>query len=193
MSVADAALMLNVLSLADARDWTALPYDARDYTEGLNDGVRGLRIAWSPTLGHATVDAEVAAACARGVAKLAELGAVVEAVDPGFEDPIDIATGLWFLGAWTVWNGLTPQQQAVADPDFAAQAQAGSTLSALAVQQLHLRRGALGSLMRQFMERFDVLVTPHRRYSRVRGAPGRALAMDARRCSGGRLSPIRST
>ncbi|HZH07992.1 MAG TPA: amidase family protein, partial [Lautropia sp.] len=179
MSVADAALLLNVLSMPDARDWTSLPYDARDYTVGLNDGVRGLRIAWSPALGHAKVDPEVAAACERGVARFAELGAVVEAVDPGFADPIDIATGLWFLGAWTLWNNLTPQQQAVADPDFAVQAQAGSTLSALDVQQLHMRRGALGSLMRQFMQRFDLLVTPSVAIPAFEAHPAGHSTMDA--------------
>ena len=49
----DAALMLNVLTQPDARDWTSLPYDPRDYTVGLDDGIRGLRIALSPTLGYA--------------------------------------------------------------------------------------------------------------------------------------------
>src|SRR6185436_18692727 len=44
--VADAALMLNVLALPDARDWHALPFDARDYRTGLEHGVRDLRIAW---------------------------------------------------------------------------------------------------------------------------------------------------
>lgn len=160
MSVADAALMLNVLSQPDTRDWTSLPFDGRDYTVGLNDGVRGSRIAWSPTLGYAHVDPEIAAACARGIEKLAELGAHVEAVDPGFENPLDITTGLWFVGAWTLWNTLTAEQQAVADPDFAAEAQLGSELTALDVQRLQLRRGTLGSLMRQFMQRFDLLVTP---------------------------------
>ena len=58
MSVADAALMMNVLKRPDARDWTSLPYDASDYTIGLDDGIRGLRIAFSPTLGYAKVDAE---------------------------------------------------------------------------------------------------------------------------------------
>ena len=36
----------------------------------------------------------------------------------------------------------------------------GEPLSNLAVQRLVLRRGELGSRMRQFMEHFDVLVTP---------------------------------
>jgi aspartyl-tRNA(Asn)/glutamyl-tRNA(Gln) amidotransferase subunit A len=36
----------------------------------------------------------------------------------------------------------------------------GERYSALEVQRLNLRRGALGSLMRQFMERHDLLLTP---------------------------------
>ena len=161
MSVRDAALMLNVLKQPDARDWTSLPPDPTDCTVGLDDGIRGLRVAWSPTLGYARqVHPEVAAACARAVAQLAELGAHVEALDPGFDDPLDICTGLWFVGSWTLWNTLDPEQQAVTDPDFAAQAQLGSSFSALDVQRLQLRRGALGALMRQFMQRFDLLVTP---------------------------------
>ena len=161
MGVRDAALMMNLLAQPDARDWTSLPFDGRDYTAGLEDGVQGLRVAWSPRLGYAQhVHPEVAAACAAAVRKLSDLGAQVEEVDPGFEDPLDICTGLWFVGAWTVWNTLTPPQQAVTDPDFAAEAHIGSGYSALQVQQLNIRRGLLGSLMRQFMQRFDLLVTP---------------------------------
>ncbi len=161
MSVRDAALMLNVLSQPDARDWTSLPADGCDYTAGLEEGIRGLRIAWSPTLGYAkNVDVQVAAACDRAAHRLAELGAHVEAVDPGIEDPLEITSGLWFVGAWTLWNTLTAAQQTLTDPDFAAEARLGSGFSALDVQQLQLRRGALGSHLRQFMQRFDLLVTP---------------------------------
>ncbi|WP_342130112.1 amidase [Hydrogenophaga sp. OTU3427] len=161
MDVRDAALMMNVLKEPDARDWTSLPPDPADYLQGLDDGIRGWRIAYSPTLGYArNVHPEVAAAVAAAVLQLADLGAVVEQVDPGFDDPLDITTGLWFLGAWTVWNTLNAEQQALTDPDFRAEAEIGARYSALQVQQLNQRRGALGSQMRQFMTRFDLLVTP---------------------------------
>ena len=160
MSVADAALMMNVLKKPDARDWTSLPADASDYTIGLEDGVRGLRIAYSPTLGHARVHPEIAAAVEQAVRDLEALGAHVEKLDPGFEDPLDITTGLWFVGAHTVWSGLTPAQQAQVDPDFRAEAELGTRYSALDVQRLNLRRGELGSHMRRFMQRFDLLATP---------------------------------
>jgi len=160
-SVRDAALMLNVMKRPDARDWTALPPDDSDCTAGLDDGIRGLRIAFSPTLGYAkNVHPEVAAAVAAAVRGLEGLGAHVEAVDPGIDDPLDICTGLWFTGAWTVWNTLTPAQQALADPDFAAEAELGGRLSLLDVQRLQLRRGALGSHMRQFMQHWDLIATP---------------------------------
>jgi aspartyl-tRNA(Asn)/glutamyl-tRNA(Gln) amidotransferase subunit A len=161
MSVADAALMMNVLKRPDARDWTSLPPDPADYLEGLEGGIRGLRIAYSPTLGYArNVDAEVAAAVDAAVRDLEALGAAVERTDPGFADPLEITTGLWFHGAWAIWSALTPAQQKVVDPDFRAEAELGANLGALDVHRLHVRRGELGSQMRRFMERFDLLATP---------------------------------
>jgi len=161
MSVADAALMMNVLKQPDARDWTSLPYDPTDYTIGLNDGVRGLRVAWSPTLGYARdVHPDIAAACEKAAATFASLGAHVAAVDPGFEDPLEITTGLWFVGAVAVWDSLTAEQQAMADPDFVAEVELGKTVSTADLMRLTMRRIALGTHMRQFMQRYDLLVTP---------------------------------
>jgi aspartyl-tRNA(Asn)/glutamyl-tRNA(Gln) amidotransferase subunit A len=180
MSVADAALTMNVLKRPDARDWTSLPPDASDYTVGLGDGVRGLRIAFSPALGHAKVHPEIAAAVAAAVAELESLGAHVEAVDPGFEDPLEITTGLWFAGAHAIWSALTAAQQQLVDPDFRAEAELGAAYSALDLHQLALRRGALGSHMRQFMRRFDLLATP------AVAVP----AFDARPAGPSRMDPV---
>ncbi|MEY2781921.1 MAG: Acylamidase [Pseudomonadota bacterium] len=161
LSVADAALMLNVMAQPDARDWTSLPFEGRDYTVGLNDGVRGLRMAYSPRLGHVkNLDPEIAESVERGVEVLRSLGAQVEAVDPGFSDPLHISTGLWFAGAATLWRGLSEAQREKSDPDFAAEAKLGEALDIGHVHALNMERGLLGSQMRQFMTQWDVLVTP---------------------------------
>jgi aspartyl-tRNA(Asn)/glutamyl-tRNA(Gln) amidotransferase subunit A len=161
MSVRDAALMMNVLTQPDARDWHSLPPEECDYTQGLEAGIGGLRVAWSPRLGYAKhVDLEVAAACEQAAHRLTDLGAHVEAVDPGIEDPLEVTCGLWFVGAFTLWSTLSAAQQTLTDPDFAAEARLGEGFSALEVQQLNLRRGALGSHLRQFMQRYDLIVTP---------------------------------
>src|SRR5688500_18920330 len=97
--VTDAALMLTVLSLPDARDWHALPYEARDYRAGIDAGVQDLRIAYSSNLGYAEVDAEVSDMVKKAVSVFEDLGAKVEQKNPGFADPAPVFTTHWFSGA----------------------------------------------------------------------------------------------
>src|SRR6185312_11186850 len=98
-TVDDAALMLDVLSGPDARDWSALPPPTGQFRDHLGDGVAGRRVAFSPTLGYVEVDDEVAAAVRAAVEVLAGLGAHVFEVDPGFADPVRAYHVLWFSGA----------------------------------------------------------------------------------------------
>ncbi len=89
MSVADAALMMNVLKQPDARDWTSLPADATDYLDGLDDGIAGLRVAFSPTLGYAgNVDPQVAAAVAAAADELVDARRPCRGRRPGLRRPV---------------------------------------------------------------------------------------------------------
>ncbi|MEO8717673.1 MAG: amidase, partial [Burkholderiales bacterium] len=133
-TVADAALMLNVLSLPDARDWHALPYDARDYRIGLDDGVRGLRIAYSPDLGYAKVDKEIAALVKKAAQVFADLGAHVDEVDPGFEDQQPTFTLHWFPGAAYVVRSIPEAKRKLMDPGLLEVARAGEKFSVKEIQ-----------------------------------------------------------
>ena len=180
MTVEDVALMMNSISQPDARDWTSLPFDGTDHMELLDFGVRGLRVAYSPTLGYANhVHPEIAAATAQAAQHLHHLGAFVEQVDPGIDDPLDITTGLWFAGAYQVWQTLSPAQQALTDPDFAAEAALGAKLDANALHQLNQRRGVLGSHLRQFMQRFDLILTPSTAVTAFKALPAGHSPMDS--------------
>jgi aspartyl-tRNA(Asn)/glutamyl-tRNA(Gln) amidotransferase subunit A len=159
-SVSDAALMLDVLALPDSRDWFALPYDGRDYRIGLEDGVRGLRIAFSPTLGFAAVEPEVAELVASAAAAFAELGARVEQVDPGFEDPIAVFRTHWYVGAANLLRGFTGEQRAKMDPGLQEISAAGERTPLMDYLAAVNRRGELGARMRRFHETFDLLLTP---------------------------------
>src|SRR3546814_14985395 len=77
-TVRDAALMLREMARPDARDWFSLPHADIDYTANLGAGVKGLRIAYSPTLGYAMVDKEVAGAVAAAARQFSDMGAIVE-------------------------------------------------------------------------------------------------------------------
>src|SRR5437763_5096127 len=87
--VRDAALMLNVLSRPDHRDPYALPPEGRNWLDGIDGGVRGLKIAYSPDLGYARVDPEIAAACADAARQFEALGASVEEIRDIFPSPRD--------------------------------------------------------------------------------------------------------
>jgi aspartyl-tRNA(Asn)/glutamyl-tRNA(Gln) amidotransferase subunit A len=159
-SVADAALMLNVLSLPDARDWHALPYEARDYRVGLEDGVRGLRIAFSPNLGYAKVDPEVAALVREAALAFVDLGANVEEKHPGFENPEPIFRAHWFAGASLLLKDFAPEKRKLVDPGLLEVAEAGAKYSAMEILDAAQRRGALGLRMNQFHQDYDLLLTP---------------------------------
>ena len=159
-SVADAALMLDVLSGADVRDWSALDRPADRFADRIDGGVAGLRLAYSADLGYVDVDPEVAACVRAAVEVLAGLGAHVEQVDPGFADPVDAFHVLWFAGAAKAVESAAPAQWEGLDPGLRAIAEEGRTLSALDYLEATAQRMALGTRMGLFHERFDLLVTP---------------------------------
>ena len=159
-SVADAALMMNVLTLPDARDWFALPHDARDYRVGLEDGVKGLRIAYSADLGYAEVEPEIAALVKKAVTRFSELGAHVEAADPGFENPGPMFTTHWFAGAASLLRGFSPEQVKLVDPGLRDVARQGARIRMLDYLDAVQKRGQLGMLINRFHEKYDLLLTP---------------------------------
>ena len=159
-TVADSALMLTVMAEPDARDWHALPYEGTDYTQGLADGIKGKKIAYSPALGYAEVDPEIADLVATAVRSLEALGAHVEEVDPGFEDPMPIFRTIWWAGATYLLGELPDEKKALLDPGLAGVVEEGAKLSLRDFVDANQQRGALGAHMRQFMETYDFLVTP---------------------------------
>jgi aspartyl-tRNA(Asn)/glutamyl-tRNA(Gln) amidotransferase subunit A len=159
-TVTDAALMLNVVTEPDARAWHALPLDGVDYRVGLEEGVAGLRIAFSPALGYARVDPEVAAAVRAAVASLADLGAHVAECDPGLPDPIETFDRHWFIPSAYVFGLMTPEQQAVVDPGFREVAELGARYGLMDYMQAMNDRAKYASEMSVFLDRFDLLITP---------------------------------
>jgi aspartyl-tRNA(Asn)/glutamyl-tRNA(Gln) amidotransferase subunit A len=159
-TVTDAALMLTVIAGTDDRDPYRLPPDGRPWHEGLERGVRGLRIAYSPALGYAKVDPDVAAAVDRAAQALAELGAQVETADPGFEIPRQPFIDLWAAGAARMAQMFTPDERAMLDPGFLKIIEHGERLSGIDVASADALRTALGHKMSLFHRKYDLLLTP---------------------------------
>jgi aspartyl-tRNA(Asn)/glutamyl-tRNA(Gln) amidotransferase subunit A len=159
-SVADAALMLNVLSRPDDRDPYALPPEDRDYRHGIDDGVRGWRIGVSADLGSARVDPDIAAAVDAAARRFEELGAAVEPVPPPFASPKDALRTLWSAGTARILGGFRAEQLILVDPGLVADAAAGESIGAVDWLGADVARTALGISMAKFHQRYDLLLTP---------------------------------
>lgn len=159
-TVADAALMLNVISAPDPRDFYAAPSSGIDYPAGLDGGVRGLRIGYSRTLGYAKVDADVAERVDAAVTQFVELGAIVEEIDLAIDDPIAIMQPLWAVALAIAIEPMNEAQRARLDPPVLELADPGFAMTALQYRSLEREREALVRRMTLLHERFDLLVTP---------------------------------
>jgi aspartyl-tRNA(Asn)/glutamyl-tRNA(Gln) amidotransferase subunit A len=159
-TVADAALMLTVLSAPDHRDPYALPSEDTDWCEGLDAGVRGWRIAYSPTLGYAKVDPEIAASVAEAAQQFESLGAIVEEVGVIFPSPREALFKLWAAGAAKLLDAYPRDKRALVDPGLLATAAEGERITAVDYLGADLVRTALGQQMAAFHQKYDLLLTP---------------------------------
>jgi aspartyl-tRNA(Asn)/glutamyl-tRNA(Gln) amidotransferase subunit A len=157
-TVADTALLLDVIGAPDHRDSLALD---RCIPEELAAArVSGLRVAYSPALGYAQVDPEVAAAVRAAVTALESCGARVTVADPGFASPIATFNVLWSAGAAMIVDDIPADGRHLLDPGLAEVASEGRKYSALDYLRALRERSALGIAMGAFHERYDLLVTP---------------------------------
>lgn len=159
-TVRENAALLDVISGFDPRDWSAMPTPAQSFLDGLDDGVAGLRIAYSPNFGFVRNDPEVDALVRAAVAELAAAGAQVTEVDPGFEDPLEAFNVLWFSGAAKVLQAYGDAVDDRVDPGLRRTAAAGSRYTASDYLDATAVRMELGRLMGRFHETYDVLLTP---------------------------------
>lgn len=159
-TVHDTALMMDVLSEPDSRDWSALPAPTGSFRTELDAGVRGMRIGFSPDLGFAAVDPEIAKAVAEAVGVFTELGATVEQVELGLSDPVEDFHILWFSGAAKSTAHLDDDQRAQLDPGLREIIEDGLTYSAQDYLDATNTRMLLGQRMGAFHDDYDLLLTP---------------------------------
>lgn len=159
-TVEDAALMMDVLAGFDGRDWSSLPTPPDSHLRGLDSGVAGMRMAFSATLGYVDVDPEVADLVRRAVDTLADLGAEIDDVDPGFTDPVEAFHTLWFTGAAKSIEQFPVGSWSRLDPGLQEICAAGRQVSAGVYLDATAERIRLGILMGRLHETYDVLLTP---------------------------------
>jgi aspartyl-tRNA(Asn)/glutamyl-tRNA(Gln) amidotransferase subunit A len=161
-TVADAAVALTVIAAPDARDVYACAEPAPDFRDGLEAGVRSLRMAYSPRLGFAPrLHPEVEASVAAAVRTFESLGAIVEEADPDIGgDPIATWNAFWWPSVLYQLEALGGSWRNLADPALVAAIDASRPVSAADLLRAQLKRADLHNAFVRFHQTYDLLLTP---------------------------------
>ncbi|SJZ74326.1 aspartyl-tRNA(Asn)/glutamyl-tRNA(Gln) amidotransferase subunit A [Enhydrobacter aerosaccus] len=159
-SVFDTALALNATAGPDARDWRSLPAEPRDYTIGLEEGVRGWRIGLSLDLGHVSADAEVRDLVVAAATRFDSLGAHVEEVGPLIEPLQNAFEPLWIGSFATRLRQIPTQLHGKLDPGFRAAAEKGLAITLADYAKAYEARSKLARDMALWHQTFDLLLAP---------------------------------
>ncbi|HTV45978.1 MAG TPA: amidase [Stellaceae bacterium] len=160
-NVEDAALMLDAIKGPDSQDWHSLPDDGIDYRLRVREGgLRGRRVALSVTLGLAEPEPAVREAVERAAEVFGSLGAVVEPADPFPQSPRGIFEPLALGAFWALLRSLPADAPAVMDPGLVALCRRGAAVTQEQYVEAVAKRAALGQAVRQFFDRYDLLLSP---------------------------------
>lgn len=161
-TVADAALMMSIISAPDVRDPYGWISPALDFASGLDAGVKGLRVAYSPKLGYAKrVHPDVEAAVAKAAKTFEDLGAKVEQADPDVGgDPIGAWNTLWWPSMQHQLAAFGERWRELSDPLLVAALAKNSAITAADHIRAQLERSRLHNVFARFHETYDLLLTP---------------------------------
>jgi len=162
-TVADAALMLEVMSRPEPRDPFAWPIAFAAPGDLADPDLSDLRIAVSPRLGCAAplVEPRVDALVAEAGPLLAQAGARVEAEDPVWPvDPFVPFRVFWETACMATADAAPEGLRDLVDPLIRSVADAGRRVSLPDYFRALENRMALSAASKLFFERFDLLVGP---------------------------------
>jgi aspartyl-tRNA(Asn)/glutamyl-tRNA(Gln) amidotransferase subunit A len=158
--VTDSALLLNVLTRPDVRDSFAIPYRGIDYLDGLDGGVAGLKLAWSPDLGFGVADPAVVAGMQPALDALANAGADVQRVSLDLSGARPVMDVIWRASHAAIVRDFDGAQLAALDPGLLRLVIAAQDISASELQAAYADMRALGQTMHAVHQNYDLLLTP---------------------------------
>ena len=159
-SVADSALIMQIISGFDARDPSGFIDEITNDTFSPTSAVDGLRIGWSSDLGFAAVDNEVLNICQQATSSLKNVGCEIDNADIVLNEPFEPFRTLFSAMAYTAYSKLLenfPTQLT----DYAANCiEHGATITGAeyAVALGYLDK--IKSVFNSAFEKFDVIITP---------------------------------
>ena len=159
-SVADTALLLDVIADQDHRDPASLPPEGVSYAAIANDPPASGRIAWAPQLGRAEADPEVLAPCRAAVTALADDGFEVTEIDPFLDDWTETWAVIFDVSLAGNVGKRPEEMRPVSDATLVARVERGLTVSATDFLAAEAERRDVWAVFEGVYRDFDVVMTP---------------------------------
>jgi len=160
-TVGDTALMLSVIAGADDRSPISLPGDGREFLAAVeHPNIRGFKVAWSADLKVSPVDREIEAVAGAAAKRFTELGCTVEQAEPDFSRVREIIHVTRAMRMVTLHAEKLEKWRDQMNPNLVWNIEKGFPLTAQQIGMAEKERTALYHRVRQFFERYDLLLTP---------------------------------
>jgi aspartyl-tRNA(Asn)/glutamyl-tRNA(Gln) amidotransferase subunit A len=159
-TVADSALFLEVMAGPHPLDYTTLEAGPASYHARLHEGIKGKRIAYSPDLGVARVDPDVAALVKAAAQRFSELGATVEEVPTPWAAPGPELIRFFWSAHMTRLKPHLDQWESQMDPGLVACIKASDNVSVADYQAGRERKMPYVAAIHRWFEDWDFLLTP---------------------------------
>jgi len=159
-TVSDVALMMSAIAGPDPRSPISIEEPASKFAKPLERDFKGLRIAWSRSLGGLPVDPEVTRVLESHRNVFEQLGCVVEEADPDLRDADEI---FQVMRAWNfelAYGELLKTAREQMKDTVVWNIEQGMQLSGPQLGAAERKRTLLFHRMREFMDNYDFLVAP---------------------------------
>lgn len=159
-TVEDAALMLSAIAGPDERAPQSLHQPGSLFAGPLARDFKGVRIAWSRTLGGLPIEDDVLSTLDAAIPALESIGCRVEAADPDLQDADEIFRTLraWYFES--IHGELLRTRRSELKQTVVWNIEEGQKLSGADVGRAERKRTELYHRLRRFFERHDYLVCP---------------------------------
>ncbi len=159
-TVADAALMMDVVAGPDDGDRYSLPPNSGTYSGALRGSLKGTRVAWSADLGYATVEPEVLEITSEAAKAFRKARCKVEELNPGLDCPEEDFSTMVMCEYQAALGEYLDEWRDKMDPSLAILIELGKGFSAKDYVRATFRRQDFHVMVQKIFERYDFLLTP---------------------------------
>jgi Asp-tRNA(Asn)/Glu-tRNA(Gln) amidotransferase A subunit family amidase len=159
-TVEDAALYLDCVAGYHPADPTSLPKPSESYLQRLRNLPKGLRIAFSPTLGYARVQSDVMSRVEAAVQSFVEMGHEVELWDGVLPDVGDAWSAMFNCDIFAQLEGDLEAYRADIGKAIVSALDQVKSLSVLDIIAAQRVRTEVNRIVWELFDRFDLLLTP---------------------------------